>query len=294
MVHGHVALGVNRGQLVLGGGGLVVLGLRGDAELPELGVQILHEGGDPQLQRAVIVVVQLLAFGRAGAEEGVAGVDEVLALFIAVAVHEEVFLLQTDRGVNAAAIRAENLQKAAGLRVQRVHAPQQRGFFVQRVAAVGAESRGDAEHAVLDEGVARGVPGRVAAGLKGGAQAAGGEGAAVGLALDELLAGELHQNAAAAVRREEALVLLGGVAGVGLEPVGIVRRTQLGGPGLHGVGHGAGGLDVHGRAGVHGALERGVDRLAQIAAHGLFIEDHAAEGFGKICHSYGLLKGEIS
>jgi hypothetical protein len=82
--------------------------------------------------------------------------------------------------------------------LQGVHGAQQRGLLVKRLAGVAAERRGDAQHLVLDERVAGGVPGRVAAGLEGGAQAAVREAGSVGLALDELLAGELRDGGAVA------------------------------------------------------------------------------------------------
>ena len=58
-------------QLVLRGGDLVVLGLGEDAELPELLVQLVHERRHARLDGAEIVVVQLLALGRACAPKSV-------------------------------------------------------------------------------------------------------------------------------------------------------------------------------------------------------------------------------
>ena len=77
----------------------------------------------------------------------------------------------------------------------------QRRLFVQRLAAIGAEGRGDAEDAVLDKGVRGGIPCGVAPGLKGGPQAAGGEAGGVRFALDELFAGKFHDDVAVLVWR---------------------------------------------------------------------------------------------
>src|SRR5699024_11330011 len=55
-----------------------------------------------------------------------------------------------------------------------------------------------------------------------GSQPAGGEGGGVRLPSDELLAGKLHNHAAVRGGGDEAVVLLGGDAGHGLEPVGEV------------------------------------------------------------------------
>ena len=88
------------------------------------------------------------------------------------------------------------------------------GVFLSSASpAVGAERGGDAQGAVLDEGVGGGVPGGVAPGLKGGAQAAGGEAGRVRLALDQLLAGKLHDDPAVVRRGDEAVVLFGRDAG---------------------------------------------------------------------------------
>ena len=81
------------------------------------------------------------------------------------------------------------------------------------------------------------VPAGVAAGLEGGADAAGGE---AELASGSPLTSSLPLNSAIAapvpVGREEAVVLLGGQAGHRLEQVGVVRGPVLDGPVLHGAG----------------------------------------------------------
>ena len=68
------------------------------------------------------------------------------------------------------------------------------GLFVQHLAAVGTEGGGNVEGVPLDKGVRGGVPSGVAPGLKGGAQAAGGEGGGVRFTLDQLFAGKLHDH----------------------------------------------------------------------------------------------------
>ena len=65
---------------MLGGGHLVVLGGGGDAQLPQLLVQVGHELAHTIADDAEILVVQLLALGGGGAEQGASGVDEVAAL----------------------------------------------------------------------------------------------------------------------------------------------------------------------------------------------------------------------
>ena len=94
----------------------------------------------------------------------------------------------------------EQLQDPLGLHVQGLHRPQQRRLLVERLAGPAHEGRGNAERRAVgvfqDVGRAGRVPGRVAAGLERGADAARGEARRVGLALDQLLAGELGDCAA--------------------------------------------------------------------------------------------------
>ena len=173
VVGGQVGGGIDGRQLMLGGGDLVVLGLRQDAQLPELLVQILHVGRHLGLDDAEVVVVHLLALGGLRTEQGASGQTQIQPLVIQSAGNQEVFLLRADggghpldRGI------AEQTQDAQGLAVEGLHGAQQGRLLVQGLAAVGAEGRGDAQGLPLDEGIGGGVPGGVAPGLKGGAQAA--------------------------------------------------------------------------------------------------------------------------
>ena len=144
---------------------------------------------------------------------------------------------------------------------------QKRGLLVQRLARVGDKGGGDAEDLVLDEGGAHGIPDGVAAGLKGRAQAARREARRVGLALDELLAGEVHQDGAVLARVDEAVMLLGGDARQRLEPVREVRGTVLERPVLHRVGHLVGDVDVERLALLDDLHEFLVRRLRQTLLH---------------------------
>ena len=148
-----VRRGENRGELVLGGGNLVVLGLGEDAKLPQFLVQVFHEGLDAGLYHAEVVVLKLLPLGGLRAEEGPAGENQILALVVDGLVHKEVFLLGADRRLDAGDIGvAEELQDAESLPVYRLHGAEEGGLLVQGLASVGAESRRDAEGPVLDKG----------------------------------------------------------------------------------------------------------------------------------------------
>ena len=237
LVHGAVRLGEDGRQLVLGRSHLVVLGLRGNAEGPQLVVELLHELVHRGADGAEVVLLQLLALHRRIAEQRAAREHDVEALLIVLLGDEEVLLLGAEGGGHAIGrVVAEQIEHAASLGLDGLHGAQKRRLLVERLAGVAAEGRGDAEHLVLDEGVGGGIPRGVAAGLEGGAQAAGGEAGGVGLALDELLAGEGHDGAAVIGGIDEAVVLLGGDARQRLEPVSVMGSALLDGPLLHGMG----------------------------------------------------------
>ena len=134
--------------------------------------------------------------------------DQILTCLVILLLDKEVLLLGADGGGDVINILAEQLQDADGLTGQCVHGAQQGGLFVQCLAGVADESGGDAQHVILHESVAGGVPCGVAAGLAGGTQAAGGEGGSIGLAAHQLLAGELHDGGAVAHGAHKAVVLL--------------------------------------------------------------------------------------
>ena len=265
-------------KLVLPGSDLVVLCLGHNPQLPQLGVQFGHKGRHTRLDRAEVVVVQLLSLRRQSAEKRAAGIAQIAALFINTAVDEKIFLLGADRRFDTAHILvSEQPQHAHCLAVERFHGAQQRRFLIQRFASVGAEGRRDAEHAVLDEGIRGGIPGGVTAGLEGRAQTAGGKAGGVRLALDQLLARKLHDDPAAVDGRDKAVVLLGGNACHGLEPVGKVGGSLFDRPILHGVGHDIGRLAVKSFAFVDGTLDLLENVPRQARAHDGIIKYHRSE-----------------
>ena len=121
---------------------------------------------------------------------------------------------------------------------------------------------------VDDEGGRRGVPGRVAAGLEGVADAAVGERRGVGLLLHEQLAGELLQHAALTVRLGKGVVLLGRTARQGLKPVGIVVRTVLQRPLAHTRRDAVGNFTRERRAFFHRVEQGRIGALVEILPHG--------------------------
>ena len=164
------------------------------------------------------------------------------------------------------------------------HGAQKRGLFVECFAAIGAKCRRDAQGAILDECIGRGIPRGIAARLKRRAQAARREGRCVRLAAHQLLAGKFHDDAAVRRGRNEAVVLFGGDAGERLEPVGIVRCPLFERPVLHRIGDHTrdGGVKV--LAERHGAAQRLIGVLRQPLPHDTVVEHHRPEKLRYLLH----------
>ena len=229
------------------------------------------------------MVVQLLALGGAGAEQGAAAELQVLPQVVHLLVDQEVLLLGAHLGDDVLRLCvAEQAQDADALLIQHADGAEEGSLFVQSLAAVRAEDGGDVQGLVLDEGVGGGVPGGVAAGLEGGAEAAGGEGGGVGFALAEFLGTEFHDHAVLAVAGDEAVVLFGGEAGHGLEPVGVVGGALLDRPVLHGVGDLTGGGTIQRRSLCQALLPLLVDGGGKALLHLLLAKHHLAKQGGNV------------
>ena len=272
----------DRRELILVGRHLVVAGLDRHAQLLQLALGVEHVGEDPLGDGPEVVVVELVALGRLGAEQRAARGDQVGTLEVVLLVDEEVLLLGSDGGEHPRRLAvAEQLQRADRRLRQRVHRAQQRDLVVQRLAGPRCEGGGNAQERAVgvlqDERGAGRVPGGVAAGLERGADAAGGEGGGVGLALDELLAGELGKRRALAGRSVEAVVLLGGEPGQRLEDVRVVGGALFQRPLLHGQGHGIGEAGVQGLPAGQGLGQLFEDVLGQPRALDGGAEDVVSE-----------------
>ena len=275
--HDHVVVGadrrglVHRGHLELRRCHLVVARLGRDAQPPQLTVEIHHEGQHSLADRAEVLVLELLALRRGGAEERASREDEVRTLLGQAAIDEEVLLLGADVGEDAAGGRvAEPLQDAQGLLAQRLLRAQHRDLVIERLARVrdegGRDGQGHAVRLDLQEDRAGDVPGRIAAGLEGRSDAARRERAGVRLALDQALARELGDGLALTGRVQERVVLLGAAAGHRHEPVGVVGGAVRHGPLLDAVGYRVGYGRVEGLEARDGAAEPLEDRLGQVLA----------------------------
>ena len=266
----------HRGEFELRGRDFVVAGLRRNAELPEFGLDFVHEVEDAGRNATEVMVVHLLVLCRSGTEQRAAGLVQVGALQVEALVDEEIFLFGTERDGRLLGARLEAGHKTAGRLGKSLQAAEERSLLVERFAGVTAECRRDAERSAvtvtLDEGRRSRVPGGVAAGFERGTQTAARERRCVRFADDEVLAAERHDGAAA-VRFQEGIVLLGGRAGKRLEPMSEMRSTAVHRPLLHGMGHVGSDGGVKGGALVDGRNQLFADVLRKVGTHGLDIEN---------------------
>ena len=84
VVDGNVGSVEDGSQLMLAGSNFVVLGLGGNAQLPQLLVQLLHKFGDLGTDDTEVMLLQLLTLGRGSTEQSAAGEDQILTCLVAV------------------------------------------------------------------------------------------------------------------------------------------------------------------------------------------------------------------
>ena len=137
----------HRRDLVLRRRDLVVARLDRHAELGQLLLGLEHAREHALGDRAEVVVVELVALRRLGAEQRAAGRDQVGALEVEALVDQEVLLLGADRREHARGGRCRRTASARAARVagQRVHRAQQRDLVVERLAGPRGERGRDAE-----------------------------------------------------------------------------------------------------------------------------------------------------
>ncbi len=170
-----------------------MFGFGKDTEFPKLFVQVSHKGSHAWLDNTEIMVFHFLPLRRLCPEQGAAGIDKVFAFFEHSFVHQKIFLFRTDcRNHAFCTFVSKQPQNSKRLFVDGIHRTQQRSFFVKRFAAIGTESRWNAEGISFNKSVAGWVPCRVAACLKSSPQPSGRETGSVRFAFNQFIPRKFH------------------------------------------------------------------------------------------------------
>ena len=267
---------VDRSHFVLGRSDFVVAGLDRDTEFEALAFGFHHAGEHAIRDGAEVLVFELLALGRLGAEEGATAGVEVGTEMEEAGVDQEVLLLRAARSGDVTVLLTEEREHAGSGLVDGSHRAEERGLLVEGFTLPRDEGGRDAKRGTVFgvEDVGRGgdVPSGVTAGFEGGAETAVREGGGVGFGLDQRLAGELGEGAVA-VRLEEGVVLLGGEAGERIENVRVVRSTTLERPILDGGSDDVGRSSIELDTGFDAGLEGLEDILREALLHLIEGED---------------------
>ena len=272
LVNGDVAGAENRRHFMLPRRDLVVLGGGGDAHFPQLHIQIRHKRADALTDDTEVLILQLLSLGRGCAEQGTAGVNQISAFEVFIAIDNEIFLLRADGRCDLFHIvLAEQAQQTHALRTERFHRAQQRRFVVERLAGVGDKHGGNTQNRTggefFDKRRGGHIPRGIAARVVRGAKPAGGEAGGVRFPHDQLLAGEVEDGFALFGVGNKGVMLFRRDAVEGLEPVGIMGRAQLQRPVHHGIRDRVGILHGQLAAVFHHLNHLAIDTLRQSLAH---------------------------
>ena len=266
VITGDVRGGIDHGKLVLGRRHFVVLGLGKHAERPKFFIQLVHEGGNAQTETAAIMVVQFLSLRRLGAKERSAADHQIHALFIKLAIDQEIFLFGSDhRGHDLRFFIPQGAKHAHGGAGNRVHGAQKRRFLIKCFSRIRAEHARDIKRLVEHEGRRGEIPRGVSARFKGGAQTARRETGGVRFSADKLLARELQNRLTVFIGRQKRIVLAGGDLTQRLEPMRKMRRSLGNRP----IFHDGGNFLRHGRGQCLTAAACGKERLPSILAQAL-------------------------
>ena len=217
VIDGDVGLFEGWGQLVLAGGDLVMPSLDGDAELEKPSFDFGHIAQNSRGDGSKVVIVELVALRRRGADQGTAADHQVESFAKEILIDQEILLFASEGAddLRHVLIGAEDFQDTCRLFCHRLDRANERRLHVERLAGVTGESGWDAEggHPLgggEQEGRAVRIPGGVTTGLVGVTNAARGERAGVGLADDQRIARKLLDGDAVSVDRKECVMFFGG------------------------------------------------------------------------------------
>ena len=236
------------------------------------------------------MIVQFLSFRWFRSKQGSAGVNQILAFQVHIPIHQKILLLRANIGNYPFDIGvAEQSQNTQSLPVQRLHAAEQRGFFIQGLAAIRAEGCRNAECFPFQKGITGGIPCGVPSGFKSCPKTSGREGRGVRFAFDQFFPGKFHNCPSVRGGINETVMLLSGDSGQRLEPVCEVRSAFLNSPGAHSRSNGVGKLRVKGGSVFYCLMKRLVDFFWQPCTHYLVIKNVTGKNIRYKVHGFILL-----
>ena len=137
VVRRGICAGEHGRKLILARRYLLMLRFCKHAKLPQLPVKLRHKRLYPCVQRAEVVIVQLLALGRFGAEKRPSAQHKVASFCPKLLINKKVFLLRADRRVYPFYIfPAHRAHEPQRLAAYKLHRAQKRRFFIQRIPVV--------------------------------------------------------------------------------------------------------------------------------------------------------------
>ena len=288
MVCGNIGRVVNGSQFMLARSSFIVLGLGGDAKLPEFLIELCHKSKYALFDGAKIVIIQLLALGRLCPKQSTAGKNQVFSFIIGLTINQEILLLRPDTGNDLCGLCiAEKTDDSQCLGVDRFHGTQKGCFLVKRLSCVGAENRRNTKdrrsiRKLTDKGRGRAVPCCVASCLKGSPDTAGREGRTVRFTLEQLFPGKRHQYRTVALRIDKSIMLLCGNVCQRLEPVGVMCRPFIDSPLFHLVGNDFGYMRLQVFSFHQGIFKLCIDFLWKAVFHRCIVKNIRGKHFNHI------------
>ena len=159
MIHGEVALLVDRSQFKLVRCHLVMTCLTRDGEFKGLNLQILHKGLYTVRDGAEVVIVHLLVFRTLMAHQRASCHQQVRTGRIESFVHEEIFLFPTQVHLYLLHVVIEVAAHILCCFGDGTDGTEERGLVVEGLTCIGDEDGGDTQCVVDDEDGRCGVPG---------------------------------------------------------------------------------------------------------------------------------------
>ena len=167
MIDGQIRLFENGSTFELIGSHLVMTGLDRDSQAMTFVFQFLHECRHPRRDGTEILILQLLIFRGRMPHQRTTAQFQVGTGIVQSLIHQEIFLLPSQRGYHSLHVFIEILANIHGSPVDHCQRLQHRRLEVKCFSRISHEYRGNTQRAVINKSRGSRVPSRVAASLEG-------------------------------------------------------------------------------------------------------------------------------